>query len=124
MQLHRHGESENARRRLRAVVMRTSSALLVVPAIAIAEPPSAAPTPLAARNRPAVVEHYVDLNSASRKELMTLPGVGRTEAERIVAHRPYLTKTELVSKNVMTVGPFLSLRHLVVAMPAATAKGR
>ena len=82
------------------------------------------PMPFTLRNRPAVVEHYVDLNNASRNELMTLPGIGAKEAAQIVANRPYLTKTELVSKNVMPVGPYLSLRHLVVAMPPATAKGR
>jgi hypothetical protein len=55
---------------------------------------------------------------------MTLPGVGAAEASRIIANRPYLTKTELVTKNVMPIGPFLSLRHLVVAMPKTPAKGK
>jgi competence protein ComEA len=83
--------------------------------------PAAQPLP---RRAPAVVEHYVDLNSASSKELMTLPGIGAAEAARIVANRPYLTKTELVSKNVLAVGPFLSVRHLVVAMPKTAPKGK
>ena len=74
--------------------------------------------------RPPPVEHYVDLNSASRKELMTLPGIGAAEAGQIIANRPYLTKTDLVAKNVLPVGPYLSLKHLVVAMPATAAKGR
>jgi DNA uptake protein ComE-like DNA-binding protein len=76
------------------------------------------------RRGPAVVEHYVDLNSASSSELMTLPGIGAAEAARIIANRPYLTKTELVSKNVLPVGPFLSVRHLVVAMPKTAPKGK
>jgi hypothetical protein len=90
-------------------------------AAAVALPAGAVPTP---DNRPAVVEHYVDLNSASRKELMTLPGIGAAEADRIVAHRPYLTKTELVTKSVLPVGPFVSVRRLVVAMPPTASKGR
>jgi competence protein ComEA len=68
------------------------------------------------RNRPKVVEHYVDINSASRKELMTLPGIGAVEADKIIANRPYLTKTQLVTKGVLPTGPYLSLRYQVVAM--------
>ncbi len=63
----------------------------------------------------------VDINSASRAELKTLPGIGDAEAERIVANRPYLSKTELASKNVLLLGPFISLRHRVVALQATTA---
>ena len=76
------------------------------------------------RHAPTLVEHYVDLNSASRQELMTLPGIGAVEAGRIIANRPYLTKTELVTKKVLTVGPFLSVKRLVVAMPQSAQKGR
>ena len=83
-----------------------------------------APAGAIPRKRPAVVEHYVDLNSASRKELMTLPGIGAAEADRIVANRPYLTKTDLVTKDVLPVGPFLSLKRLVVALPTPVSKGR
>jgi competence protein ComEA len=81
----------------------------------------------AQRNRPKVVSHYVDINSASRKELMTLPGVGPAEADKIVANRPYLTKTELVTKGVLPTGPFLSLKNQVVAMqklPRSNTKGK
>ena len=74
--------------------------------------------------RSPAIQHYVDLNSASRKELMTLPGIGPKEAGQIIAKRPYLTKTDLVTKGVLPVGPYLSLKHSVVAMPKTVAKGR
>jgi len=62
----------------------------------------------------------VDINSAGRKELKTLPGIGDAEAAKIIANRPYLTKTDLVSKNVLPVGPFLSLRKQIIALPPKT----
>lgn len=59
----------------------------------------------------------VDINSASRKELLTLPGIGPAQADRIIECRPFLTKGELVSKKVVPTGPFLSLKNHVVAVP-------
>jgi competence protein ComEA len=100
-------------------LLRFAAALAAVSTMpALAAGPVPLPSLLAAteRNRPKVVEHYVDLNSADPKELMTLPGIGTAEADRIIANRPYLTKTELVTKQVLPVGPYLSLKNQVVAM--------
>lgn len=63
----------------------------------------------------------VDLNKASTKELMTLPGIGKDEAERIVANRPYRVKSDLVNKKVLPTGPYLAVRKRVVALPPGLA---
>ena len=69
----------------------------------------------ASKAAPAKPVKLVDINSASRKELKTLPGVDDAVATKIIANRPYLTKTELVSKAGLPVGPYVSLKHLVIA---------
>ena len=46
--------------------------------------------------------HKVDLNTASKEDLMKLPGVDDATADKIIAGRPYSSKNELVKKNVLT----------------------
>lgn len=73
---------------------------------------AAAPTPSPA----------VDLNTASPVQLQTLPGIGAAEARRIVAARPYLSKAELATRQVLPTGVYLSIRKLIVVRPRLPAK--
>jgi competence protein ComEA len=99
------------------------AATAAAPAMPAASAPTNALGPPDKKPSPAS-RHLVDINSASRKELKTLPGIGDAEADKIIAGRPYLTKTELVSKGALQTGPFLSVRHLVVAMPTRETKAK
>ena len=81
---------------------------------ATGSPPTAAkaaqPAPQAPRPK------LVDINSASTAELKTLPGIGDDEARRIVANRPYLTKSHLVTKKVLDLAAYDALRGRIVAV--------
>jgi len=66
----------------------------------------------------------VDINSASRAELKTLPGIGDAEAGRIIAGRPYLSKADLASKNVIPTGTYLSLKNQVIAIQKTPPKSK
>lgn len=57
----------------------------------------------------------VDINSASSKELKTLPGVTAAEAAKIIAGRPYGSKAQLVSRGVIGEATYQGLRQQIVA---------
>ena len=62
-------------------------------------------------------EKQVDINSASREQLRTLPGIRDAEAGRIIAGRPYNTKADLVSRKVLPEGLYISIRYRIKAVP-------
>ena len=57
----------------------------------------------------------VDINSAGKAELETLPGVSDATADQIIAGRPYLTKAELVTEKIIPSGVYAQLRSRVIA---------
>ena len=65
----------------------------------------------------------VDLNSASKEDLMKLPGVGDAIADKIIAARPFKTRAELRSKNLVNGAAYAKLRGLVTAKQASVAEG-
>lgn len=78
--------------------------------------------PVRPKKPPPPVYKLVDINSASRKDLKTLPGIGDAEADRIIACRPFLTKADLVTKKVLPAGPFLTVKDRVVAVQKSRPK--
>ena len=85
-------------------------------------PPQSQPAPLppthpaTATKKPAAKPlKKVDLNNATLAELKTLPSVGDAEAKKIVAGRPYISKTDLVTKGGLPEGVYLAVRdHVIV----------
>lgn len=60
-------------------------------------------------------KNLVDINSANKEALMKLPGVGATEADKIIAGRPYLTKTHLVTNQIISRAVYEGLKKQVIA---------
>jgi DNA uptake protein ComE-like DNA-binding protein len=57
----------------------------------------------------------VDINSAGKAELMTLPRISDAEADKIIAGRPYFSKATLASENILPRGIYENLKMLVIA---------
>ena len=58
----------------------------------------------------------VDINSASKAELKTLPGIGDAEAAKIIAGRPYGSKAFLVTRNIIPAGIYEQIKKQIIAM--------
>lgn len=73
------------------------------------------------RHKPGVVPsgQQIDLNKASREKLKSLPGIGDAEAARIIAGRPYYSKTDLVFRKVLPEGSYAAIKYRVFASPPA-----
>ena len=90
--------------------------LIVLAALAFAAPSMAqtrgtpAPTPPPAAN-------LIDLNNASRDDLMTLDGIGEVRADAIIRARPFRAKTELVERRLIPEHVYEKLAAKVMARP-------
>ena len=74
-------------------------------AVAQAHPP-ANPVPSDAR---------VDINHADVQELVKVPGLTRTWAERIVRYRPYRAKNDLLDKGIVSNEVYGRIKNYVIA---------
>ena len=69
----------------------------------------------AATGKAAAKQNLVDINSASKAELMKLSGISEEQADKIIAGRPYNTKARLVTNKIISPGAYQNLKQLIVA---------
>jgi DNA uptake protein ComE-like DNA-binding protein len=60
----------------------------------------------------------IDLNTATKEQLMTLPGVGEVTAQQIIKNRPYAKKDQLKSKKIVSDQGYDKIKDKIIAKQA------
>jgi DNA uptake protein ComE-like DNA-binding protein len=75
-----------------------------------------------ASDKKAAKASMVDINSATKDELVALPGIGDAYAQKIIDGRPYSNKAQLVSKKIVPKATYDQVKSQIVAKHAAGDK--
>jgi competence protein ComEA len=78
---------------------------------------SAAPASATKASPTAKKPKPIDVNTATAAQLKTIPGIGDAEAEKIIKNRPYLTRSHLVTKEVLSYDDYMAIKDKIVAIP-------
>jgi competence protein ComEA len=57
----------------------------------------------------------LDLNTATKEQFLSLPGITAAEADRVIAGRPYNEPGELVTRRIMPKAEYDKIADLVTA---------
>ena len=77
--------------------------------------PAAAKADVKAAVAPAADTKPMDINTASVKELATLPKIGDVRAKAIVKGRPYNGKDDLINKKVIPQDAYDAIKDVIIA---------
>src|SRR5262245_57740510 len=112
---------------LKFVSVFVSFALVCVAALPQGQGTSKAPAAGSTQKSPpaAAATTQMDINSATKKELMTLPGIGDVLSQKIIDGRPYRAKNELTQKKIIPDATYAKISDLIIAKqgtaPAASS---
>ena len=98
-----------------AILLGAGPILILAPIVAPAFAQGARPA------APPPASSLIDLNSASRDDLMSLDGIGEVRADAIIRARPFKAKTELVERRLIPEALYEKIADKVMARPPPAA---
>lgn len=79
-----------------------------------AAPQKAAPAPAAPATKAAAAA-TIDINTATKEQLMAVKGIGEAYSAKIIAGRPYKSKDELWRKKILPKGVYDAAKEMLIA---------
>lgn len=101
---------------IKSMVVASGLMLLMTGAVQAKDEPKMA-TPAAAHAAPAKAKAAapMDINTATAKQLASLPKIGDVRAAAIIKGRPYKGKDELVDKKILSDEAYAEIKDLIIA---------
>jgi DNA uptake protein ComE-like DNA-binding protein len=65
--------------------------------------------------RAAASSSNLDINSTTKEELETLPGIGPATSQKIIANRPYRAKSDLLKGKIVARSEYAKIKESIVA---------
>jgi competence protein ComEA len=106
--------------RLTQIAM-AACALVIACSLSFSQTPTTTekkPTAKKEASATALKHELIDINSATKEQPMTIPGIGDAYADKIIAGRPYKAKSELKSKKIVPAATYSKIASHVVAKQA------
>ena len=108
--------------KLKRVVPTILSIFVLVSSIAVFASGQAKPTTPTKSSMSSPTSKLIDLNSATKDQLQSLPGIGAAYSQKIIDGRPYKAKTDLVRKKIIPQSTYDKISSLVIAKQVPAAK--
>lgn len=98
------------RKRWIARILLIFVSLTLLSGIAVSQTPSASKTKSSAAKA-----ELIDINSATKEQLATLPGIGDVYSQKIIDGRPYARKDDLVKKKIIPQATYAKIKDQIIA---------
>ena len=100
---------------LKSMIVASGLALLMTGVVHAKDEPKPAAAAAAAAAAKAKAAAPMDINTATAKQLASLPKIGDVRAAAIIKGRPYKAKDELVDKKILTDDTYAAVKDLIIA---------
>jgi len=106
-------------------------ALMFTTTMAMAADPKASAKPATAKateqkaaqkDDKAAKQELIDINSATKEQLLAIQGIGDVYVQKIIDGRPYAKKDQLKSKNIIPAGVYEKIKDKIIAKQAPKKK--